>query len=340
MSLSKKIIEFIKYNNATIIIVVIIFVFGGGVFASETGREALGQRETNIEGTDNTVLLAADLDNFDMDFRIEKIEEDEDYYYVTYTFIDLLEVNQAWQYQLMQKVRKVSKNIDMDLGEYLAEELGEEYQARIKELKKIQTEAREQGETKREEVIKYSGLIGRALNAGEKIFPNYSPEKRKTIASPSLVSLENYQERETTASLPTDDLTQVYHDYVADHLDDVMALDSPGEEISNADNNKETSGASDDEVAVAEGDVAGEEVAPEDENIDSQDTGQTSEEENSGADTSQEPVSEEGAVEIIELPQSDNSSSQETGGDTAVDNSSADNNSTDSGTEIVNNETN
>ena len=105
----KKVISFIKYNNATILILAIIFVVGGSVFASETGREAIGGSTTHIEGIDNAALLSIDLDSFDMDFMIESIEEDDKYYYIKYTFLDLDNLNNLWQFQLKEKIRKISK---------------------------------------------------------------------------------------------------------------------------------------------------------------------------------------------------------------------------------------
>ncbi|MDD5072055.1 MAG: hypothetical protein PHQ42_04980 [Patescibacteria group bacterium] len=79
----EKILNFIKYNNATILIIGLALVFGASALASEAGQAALGQKQTTIEGTDNTLLLAADLESFDMDYKIEKIEEDEEMYYIT-----------------------------------------------------------------------------------------------------------------------------------------------------------------------------------------------------------------------------------------------------------------
>jgi len=73
-----KAIHFIKYNNITVLILAILFLLSTGVFAqTETGKAVIGAKQTNIEGVDNTLLLEADLDNLDMDFKIEKIESDD-----------------------------------------------------------------------------------------------------------------------------------------------------------------------------------------------------------------------------------------------------------------------
>jgi len=91
-----KIIHFIKYNNAVVLIVALVLILGTSALASDAGQAAIGQRQTTVEGVDNALLLAADLDNFDMEYKIEKIEEDEAMYYVTYTYLDLVNENNAW----------------------------------------------------------------------------------------------------------------------------------------------------------------------------------------------------------------------------------------------------
>jgi hypothetical protein len=207
-----RIINFLKYNNATILIVAAIFLVTSGVFAqTETGQALIGGEQTKIEGVDNTLLLAADLDNLAMDFKIEKIEEDEAYYYVTYTFIDLTEVNSAWQYQLQEKVKKISKKSKVDLGKYLAEEFTEESQARLKELREVKAGALAEGETKREEVVAYSGLIGQTLDLANKLFPAYQPVKRNELPSP-----ENFipQQPDLPATPNPDSLTDIYNQYI------------------------------------------------------------------------------------------------------------------------------
>ncbi len=217
----KKIIHFIKYNNATVLILAVFLVAGGSVLASEPGREAIGARQTDVVGVDNTLLLAADLADFDMEFKIEKIEADNKMYYVTYTFLDLALINNAWQYQAREKTRRVSKDLKQDLGLYLAEELSEEYQARLKELRQAQARAKETGEEKRVEVTAYSGLVGKALNAAGRVFPGYRAVKKIELASPAdLSSLRQAPGQEKAARAefsPADDLTQIYLDYMMEN---------------------------------------------------------------------------------------------------------------------------
>jgi len=217
----QKLIDFIKYNNATVIILAIVLILGGGALAA--GPENIGQKQTSVQGLDNTALLAADLEAFNMDFKIENIQSDEKYYYVSYSFLDLAEVDGAWQYQLSQKTQKVSKKIKQDLGEYLTKFLAKHYEARLRELKNEKNQAQAQGEQKRVEVTEYSGLIGRSLDVAAKVFPGYEPVVKRQLPAPEFNA--------PTTLIPSspggqgaDNLTQIYNDYVAAHPDLINSL--------------------------------------------------------------------------------------------------------------------
>lgn len=276
-----KAIHFLKYNNATILILAVILIAGTGVFASEPGREAIGKKTTSVQGTDNTLLISADLDNLNMDFKIEKIEEDNKYYYVTYSFIDFVVKESAWQYQLTGKVKKVSKKLKEDLGVYLAKKFKDEIEARIRELKEEKDKAISQGEAKRYEVIEYSGLIGKTLDLAGQVFPNYEPVKKTELPAPVVEpSLEPKIE-----SQPADDLTQVYLNYVAEH-----GLEQTVTEPTTSDNTADE--PSEEAVQTPEIATEGESIPP------------------------VESFSEPDSVEIISLPQEEVSPAPEMTGET------------------------
>jgi hypothetical protein len=189
----KKALDFIKYNNLFILILAIIFILGSGVFAqTETGQALIGNKQVKTEGVDNSLLLAADLDNLKMDYKIEKIEQDEKYYYITYTYIDLINKNSAWQYEMTEKTRPVSRKLNEDLGIYMAGQLQQEYDARIKDLKIEQAKAKGIGETQRQAVTEYTGLIGGLLDTVAKVIPNYEPVKKNNLPAPSSDMLHGY----------------------------------------------------------------------------------------------------------------------------------------------------
>lgn len=219
----QKIIHFIKYNNAAVIILALVLILGGGALAA--GPENIGQKQTSLRGVDNTALLAADLDTFNLDFKIENIQQDEKYYYATYSFLDLAEVDNAWQYQLNQRTQKVSKKIKQDIGQYLAKFLAKHYEARMRELKQEKSQAQSIGEQKRVEITEYSGLIGRTLDVAAKVFPGYEPVKKVELPAPEFnpppPPLEGGQ------AGPVDNLTQIYNDYVAAHPEIFIAPVAP-----------------------------------------------------------------------------------------------------------------
>jgi hypothetical protein len=211
----EKIIHFIKYNNLAVFIILAVFLAGGGVFAqTETGQEAIGQKQHRMEGVDNALLLDFEPEKFDMDFKIENIMEDDDHFYVTYTYLDLVKGNSAWEYQIRENTRKVTKNIKMDLGIYLGEELGEQYEARLKELTGARNRALETGEEKSREVVEYSGLIGRTLEVAGRFFPGYEPVKIREIPAPTVPASVLLSREKEAAPVQADNLTQIYFDYL------------------------------------------------------------------------------------------------------------------------------
>jgi len=216
----QKILYFIKYNNLTVLLVLAIFLLGSGVFAATpTGQEVIGQQEQKIEGLDNTLLLTADLDNFNMDFKIEKIEEDAKYYYVTYTYLDLVKDNSAWQYLLQEKVKKISKKLREDLGVYLTEQFKQEYEARIKDLREAKASAEEIGAKTRIEVTEYTGLIGQVLNLAGEAIPGYDPVKKYEVPSPTVPpTILQFSIEGVDASVsPTDSMVNVYDNYIKEN---------------------------------------------------------------------------------------------------------------------------
>ena len=223
----KKAINFIKYNNFAVLILAVIFIVGSGAWAqTEAGQEFIGEKQLASVGVDNILLLKADLDNFDMDFKIEKITQDDKYYFVTYTYLDLVKTDDTWEYSLNEKVRKVSKGIKKDLGVYLAEELQEEYEQRVNKLKEEQTRANELGgKSVRVEVSEYSGLIGATLDTLGRVFDGYEPVKIREIPSPSAPL--SILTSKVDQSSPADDLTDIYNDYIRANdpdRDDVFGL--------------------------------------------------------------------------------------------------------------------
>ena len=212
----KKFLHFIKYNNAMTFLVLFVFLFASGVFAStDVGQEMIGQQAVTIEGGDNSLLLELDLEEFDMNFQIEKIEQDKKYYYVVYTYLDLLELSQVWQYQVKEKIKKVPLSIREDLGDYLAEEFKEEYEYRLKYLQEKKDSAEMIGRERRIEVVEYGGLIGRVLHIRESVFSGYEAVKKNELASPAKDALLVFSQKDIQENVTaSDNLVSVYDDYM------------------------------------------------------------------------------------------------------------------------------
>lgn len=215
----KKFLYFLQYNNLTILLLAAVLLMGFGAFAATpTGQEVIGQPESRIEGVDNKLLLEADLTDFQMDFKIESIEADEENYYVTYTYLDLAKLNGAWQYQIVEKTRKISKKSGVDVARYMADEFKQLLEDRLKYLRLEQIEAKQDGEQKRVEVSGYSGIIGQMLELADAAIPAYEAEKKTELPTPANLP-EILQEREalSAGSISTgssDNLVQVYDDFI------------------------------------------------------------------------------------------------------------------------------
>jgi len=96
----------VKFSKKQIILAILVSVLlAGGVFAqTDTGQEIIGVKETVVSGYDNSLLYNTDLDKFNMNFKIEKIEEDLSIYYVTYTYSDIVKLKDSWDVQVLEKI--------------------------------------------------------------------------------------------------------------------------------------------------------------------------------------------------------------------------------------------
>jgi len=211
----KKIIFFLKYNNFSLFVVLIFFLAASGVFAqTEVGRDLIGQKTISVQGVDNALLLSADIAALNLNFEVEKIEESEQYYFITYTYLDFIEKDKSWQYQLQEKAMKVSKRQKQDLGEYLAEEFSELSAARKKDLLHAQELARDGGVSRRVEVEGYDGLIGRTLDVAARVFPGYEPFRGRELPSPTSFALKTVAPIASVNEV-SDDLAATYNTYIA-----------------------------------------------------------------------------------------------------------------------------
>ncbi len=173
-----KVIQFIKYHNAFTIGLVLVFILGGSVLASDAVREAvIGSAIVERQGIDNSVLLDADLDNFDFMMQITAVSEDEQNYFVQYAYKTFSIKDNVWQEIARGDVLSVSKIAlgNMDLGLYLKEELGEIIDNELAYLSEVkQNEKQEKGKTFVQETTLYTGLIGMFFDTKTRELPGYA----------------------------------------------------------------------------------------------------------------------------------------------------------------------
>lgn len=173
-----RIIKFVKYHNAFTIILAVLILGFSGAMASETVREAtLGRAVVEKSGVDNSLLLSANLNNFDFQMQVSNVAEDEENYYVGYSYRTLGVEDNVWRQVVKEGLLDISKEFlgRRDLGLYVAEELGEIVDTQLAFLKKVQKKEVSQGKTFVEETTKYTGLIGLVLDPKTKQISGYEP---------------------------------------------------------------------------------------------------------------------------------------------------------------------
>ncbi|KKQ77859.1 MAG: hypothetical protein A3A96_00530 [Candidatus Zambryskibacteria bacterium RIFCSPLOWO2_01_FULL_39_39] len=230
----QKILNFIKYNNAFTIIIGLLFFGSGVAFATSPDvRESVYTSSETVVSIDNSLIVSADLDNFNFNLRINSITEDEKNYYATYTYQTLVVENSIWQNKEIEKVLTVNKEAldGKDLGLYVAKELGENVSYELSYLKRVKALEKEKGESQKIVTTEYSGLIGKLLDPKEQVIEGYSPvipevvlEELATVESdPASVILSTpyYEPSDKSASTPTEE-----------HLQNAPQQESPTEPTS------------------------------------------------------------------------------------------------------------
>jgi len=183
----QKILHFIKYHNAfTIIFGIVFFGFGIGFAASPEMRDSVYSSKETVVSVDNSLVVSADLDNFNFNLRINSITEDETNYYAAYSYQTLTIEDGAWQNKEVGKIFEVSKELlnGKDLGLYVAQELGENINAERYYLKRVQELEKEKGESQKVVAIEYMGLIGKLLDPEEKVIEGYNPVIPEATSTP------------------------------------------------------------------------------------------------------------------------------------------------------------
>ncbi len=174
----KKIVHFVQYHNFFTIAVMFVFIGTGVSFAAspELRQGVLAQNEV-VRSVDNSYVVNADFDTYDIGLKIKSVTEDADIYYIDYTYNVVEARDYVWQPVLTAGSIKVSKKelSGRDLGLYVAGQLGQIIDQQISYLKEVQKKERKSGVTQKVLAVEYSGLVGQFLSTDEKKFDGYTP---------------------------------------------------------------------------------------------------------------------------------------------------------------------
>jgi len=171
----RRILHFIKYNNAFTIGFVLLFL-GSGVTLAANPDAVISKKET-VRSIDNTYVIGASLDSYNFGLRVTDITEDDTSYFVTYTYTTIALDNYVWKDTTETKTLNVSKASlnGTDLGLFVAKELGQIIDSQVVYLKEVQKIEKSKGQSKKVVATTYSGLVGRMLSSREEVFDGYTP---------------------------------------------------------------------------------------------------------------------------------------------------------------------
>ena len=185
----QKLIHFIKYHNAFPIALSVILLSSGAVFAaSPQAREVILSEETTVRSVDNSYIVSVNLDTHNPQLQITSIEEDDSFFYVSYSYDTISIDDYVWKGFRTSESLTVSKAAlgNRDLGLYVAEEISEVITSEDEYLNKVQTIEKNVGITKKVATTEYSGLIGKMLSPDVEEFEGYVPvipEEKPVVAS-------------------------------------------------------------------------------------------------------------------------------------------------------------
>lgn len=203
--IAQKFLDFIKYNNAFVIGLVLAVLGGGTIFAAspEARNAVIGEKIVKEVGIDNAALLGADLDDFAFDMTVDNVSEDESSYYVDYSFSTLGIEGNIWQIILRESRIVIAKGslAGQDLGLYVQAQLANVVQNELAYLKRVQAAEKEKGETKIVKTAEYTGLIGLVLDLKNQAFFGYEP-----VIDPALAKLAWNTEPQIVQILPLDQI--------------------------------------------------------------------------------------------------------------------------------------
>lgn len=170
--------HFIKYNNAVPLILGALFLSTSATLAaSPEVRDSVYSSAAEIKNIDNSYLISVNLDEYPFSMRVTSVEEDEEWYYLSYELDTIDVLDGAWQDVTYQKVLRVSKALlrDGDLRIYAETELAQVRDQEFRLLSEAKERESGKGITQKTVATVHTGLIGRLIEPSEETLPFYQP---------------------------------------------------------------------------------------------------------------------------------------------------------------------
>lgn len=194
----QRLAHFTLYNNLVPITISVILLGSSATYAYNN-PETLYERTETVVSIDNTYLASLDFDRFSPSVEILTVEEDAEYYYVTYRFNTVALVDAVWQNVTSREELRIPRaNVgpSRDLGLYITEELRELVLAEEKRLRETQAYERQQV-TRKQVAVEYSGIIGGRLSPEVQTIEGYDPQVTPPSEEPAPANVATPDERST-----------------------------------------------------------------------------------------------------------------------------------------------
>lgn len=174
--------HFLKYNNTVPIVLGMLFLSTTATMAASPAvRDSVYSSESTIQSADNSYLLATNLEKYDFAVKITKIEEDAEYYYLSYELETIDVVDGVWQDIVRENILRVSKALlgKGDLEDYARSELAQVRASELYNLQLAQKNEEKIGKANKVVTTTYKGIVGKFMEPTEEVALQYQSEIAK-----------------------------------------------------------------------------------------------------------------------------------------------------------------
>lgn len=167
----KPLLDFLKYNNAVLLIFIGVLLVAGAVLASDPKTPSrFFSSEQSItplpaaKSTDTSALVVADIPAYDLALRIDDIREDNQAYTVTYSYQTLAVAKSAWREVRKSGQMNIFKEVlgKRDFKAYLTEQIGQVIDQESAYLAEAQKMIKKEAPSKN--ASQYAELVGQEIS--------------------------------------------------------------------------------------------------------------------------------------------------------------------------------